>query len=330
MREFVGKLKWQGYGVQLGIGEADQLQNFRFVDDVLLIGKSLLEVTNMLKDVTEQVGMVGLELHMGNTNILSNGFGPDVEKREVDILGQKVVILAPDESTTHLGKELCLTNIHDKEIDSRICKGWKTFYKFKYQLCDKSIALAHRLRLFDAVVSPCVLYGSSTWTMNASRKRKLRSAQRKMTRKILGMKFKVGETEADGYLGDSEGSDDKLAKDKCADAKEATAEADRSTETNSYSSTTSTSDSGQSDEDEQEEEEHTRGLSNFVQWMKAATREVEQKMKEFKIKDWLHQQKTKKWEFAGHAARRTDERWTIKVIQMEQLQKRKQGGQNLR
>ena len=64
--------------------------------------------------------------------------------------------------------------------------------------------------------------------------------------------------------------------------------------------------------------------------MKAATREVEQKMKEFKIKDWLHQQKTKKWEFAGHAARRTDERWTIKVLQMEKLQKRKQGGQNLR
>ena len=100
-----------------------------------------------------------------------------------------------------------------------------------------------------------------------------------MTRNILGMKFKVVETEAAGYLWDSEGSDDKLARDKCADAKEAAAEADSSTETNSYSSTTSTSDSGQSDEGEQEEEEHTCGLSNFVQWMKAATREVEQKWK---------------------------------------------------
>ena len=53
-------------------------------------------------------------------------------------------------------------------------------------------------------------------------------------------------------------------------------------------------------------------------------------MKEFKIKDWLHQQKTKKWEFAGHAARRTAERLTIKVLQMEKLQKMKQGCQNLR
>ena len=62
--------------------------------------------------------MVGLELHMGKTKILSNGFGPDDENIEVDILGQKVEILAPEESTTYLGKELCLTNIHDKEIDS--------------------------------------------------------------------------------------------------------------------------------------------------------------------------------------------------------------------
>ena len=77
------------------------MQNLRFADDVLLIGKSLLKVTNMLKDVKEQVGMVGLELHMGKTKILSNGFGPDVEKTEVDILGQKVEILAPEESTTY-------------------------------------------------------------------------------------------------------------------------------------------------------------------------------------------------------------------------------------
>ena len=40
--------------------------------------------------------------------------------------------------------------------------------------------------------------------------------------------------------------------------------------------------------------------------------------------------KNEKLEFAGHAARRTDERWTIKVLQTEKLQKRKQGGQNLR
>ena len=76
--------------MQLGSGEDDQLQNLRFADDVLLIGNSLLEVTNMLKDVAEQAGMVGLQLHMGKTQILSNGFGPDVEKTVVDILGQKV------------------------------------------------------------------------------------------------------------------------------------------------------------------------------------------------------------------------------------------------
>ena len=38
LREFVGKWKWQGYGVQFGIGEEDQLQSLRFADDELLAG----------------------------------------------------------------------------------------------------------------------------------------------------------------------------------------------------------------------------------------------------------------------------------------------------
>ena len=42
------------------------------------------------------------------------------------------------------------------------------------------------MRLFGKVITPTVLYGCATWTMTAERDTKLRSAQRKMLRKILG------------------------------------------------------------------------------------------------------------------------------------------------
>ena len=57
------KTKWakQGYGVRvLPSGEGKFLQNLRFADDLLLIGRSLTQVRQMLEDLAEGAGEVGL------------------------------------------------------------------------------------------------------------------------------------------------------------------------------------------------------------------------------------------------------------------------------
>jgi hypothetical protein len=43
------------------------LQNSRFADDLLLVGKSLMEVENMLRDLMVEAKVAGLELHPGKT-----------------------------------------------------------------------------------------------------------------------------------------------------------------------------------------------------------------------------------------------------------------------
>ena len=83
---------------------------------------------------------------------------------------------------------MCLTDIHDTEIKARIRKGWAKFNQFKTELCDKTYSLTKRLKLSNAVVTPMVLYGSSSWTMTCERERTLRIAQRKMLRNIIGEK----------------------------------------------------------------------------------------------------------------------------------------------
>jgi hypothetical protein len=64
------------------------LQNLRFADDILLIGKSLREVQTMLEDVATQTAQVGLQLHAGKTKILSNGIGKDTRKTTINICNQ--------------------------------------------------------------------------------------------------------------------------------------------------------------------------------------------------------------------------------------------------
>ena len=48
--------------------------------------------------------------------------------------------------------------------------------------------LRHRLRLFDAVISPTMNYASGTWTLTKEHERMIQSMQRKMLRLIIQTK----------------------------------------------------------------------------------------------------------------------------------------------
>ena len=50
--------------------------------------------------------------------------------------------------------------------------------------------LKHRLRLFDATVSPTICYAAGTWTPNKEHERMIQSTQRKMLRLIIQTKRK--------------------------------------------------------------------------------------------------------------------------------------------
>ena len=68
------KQKWasKGWGFKIG---GKMLTNLRFADDVLLIGNSVQQVTEMLNDLSSAAQKFGLEVHMGVIKILWNQVG---------------------------------------------------------------------------------------------------------------------------------------------------------------------------------------------------------------------------------------------------------------
>ena len=50
------------------------------------------------------------------------------------------------------------------EIRNRIRAAWATFHKYRQELTSRNYMLRHRLRLFDAVITPTMSYASGTWT----------------------------------------------------------------------------------------------------------------------------------------------------------------------
>jgi hypothetical protein len=91
-------------------------------------------------------------------------------------------------------RELSVTEPHDVELRHRLKKGWAKFGVMKEQLLVKAVPLDLRLRLFDAVVTPTVLYGCASWVMTESRNKQLATVQKKMLRAILGRRRKVDQT----------------------------------------------------------------------------------------------------------------------------------------
>ena len=171
------------------------LSNLRFADDILLIGRSLPQIKQMIADVAIEGAKVGLKLHPEKTKIQHNNMGYGSHVKRATINGMSIEVLAPTASAMYLGRALSLTETHDVELNHRLKKAWAKFSVYRQELTDKDIPLYWRLKLFDTVVTPTVLYGCSSWVMTCAREASLRSAQMHILRKIVGRRRLVKQSE---------------------------------------------------------------------------------------------------------------------------------------
>eukprot|EP00973_Karenia_brevis_P066267 9211251-Karenia_brevis.AAC.1 len=137
----------------------------------------------MLSDLADEASQVGLEIHMGKTKILSAS-APDGGDK-IQIGSVQIEILPPDKSITYLGRSVCMDSFNESELDHRIAKAWGKFAMYKKELCCKHYSLQQRLKLFDTVVTPSLLYGSGCWVMHSESAHKLKVAQRRMLRMMV-------------------------------------------------------------------------------------------------------------------------------------------------
>ena len=92
------------------------------------------------------------------------------------------------ESVKYVGQRISFYQQETIEIKSRIRAVWATFHKYRQELTSKNYMLKHRLRLFDATVSPTICYAAGTRTPNKDHERVIQSTQRKMLRLIIQTK----------------------------------------------------------------------------------------------------------------------------------------------
>jgi hypothetical protein len=268
----------KGWGVALGGGENDRLTNLRFADDLILLATTKKQLGAMIQDLVAAVREVGLEMHLGKTKVLTNQAVVPGEVVQIKGHGIKIV-----ESVEYLGRLLTFTDMHAVEMEHRIGKAWNKFMVMKRELCSRHYPLKQRLKLFEATVTASLLYGSGAWTMTAESERRLRTTQRRMIRWMVGVGRKkqlLIPREHPSEDGDSENS--------------------------------SSSSSMQEPSEEAQEFEET-----YVEWIKRATGISEMHLKAAGVEDWVSGQRRRKYRLAGHIARRTDGRWSSRLLDWE-------------
>ena len=88
----------------------------------------------------------------------------------------------------YLGRHLsgALSERGPTEIKHRLQAGWYKFHQYRWQLTNPNVSVKLRLKLFDSVVSPCVLFGLGALPIHQQCQEKVDITQRKMLRRIVG------------------------------------------------------------------------------------------------------------------------------------------------
>ena len=264
------------------------MTNLRFADDVLLIAKSLTEIKAMILDMSLSAGKVGLKLHPGKTKILSNATKRRGEEANTTArIGEMSVEALPFEaSTKYLGRSISFCKPHDTEMHSRIRRAWTTFHTNKEVLCNKAYGIRQRVKLFDKLDTPSVLYGSGCWVVPAESTAMLQKAQRRMLRSMFQYGRKSSQNSSHNH---------------CA---------------------SSSSESSQEILPEVDGEE----LEPWHTWLQRVTHEIEHQMDKVGVVSLVEAQRNKYFRWAGHVARYTDGRWTSTVERRAPEGGRAQGG----
>ncbi len=93
------------------------------------------------------------------------------------------------EEYTCLGQMVSGNPAHEKEIRRRIGMGWSAFGK-QNLVMNSNLPLSLNRNVYNQWILPVLTYGSETWRLSKELERKLRSAQRGMERRMLGITWR--------------------------------------------------------------------------------------------------------------------------------------------
>ena len=219
----------------------------------------------------------------------------------------KIEIPTISESVRYVGQLITFQHQETTEIKNPIRTAWATFHKYRQELTSKNYLLQHRLRLFDAAITPTICYVSGTWAPTNEHERMLQSSQRKVLRLIIQTKRRYKKIEKHKVKNseDINDIDSSCSSDESEDRKSDTSHNGQDSDVSFEIDNDEEIDAAEIEEEE------------WVEYIKRSTIEAVEKMVNKKIRCWKLTQRRMNWRLAMRIATSQKERWLIKAAGME-------------
>ena len=148
-----------------------------------LTTNNITEMEEQLNRLNKNSKNIGLKMHKGKTKCMTN-FQHD---QEIHIESEKI-----EEVTNYkyLGQMTYLKDTTKEEVTRRIRAGWSCFGTNREIFQGDQMQLSLKRQVFDQCVRPTMTYGCQMWSLTKATTQRLRTAQRKMERKMLKAKWK--------------------------------------------------------------------------------------------------------------------------------------------
>ena len=138
-------LEWQGLGININ---GEYITHLRFADDIVVMAKSMEELSMMLDGLDRVSQRVGLKMNMDKTKIMSNA---NVVPTPVSV-GNSVLEVV--DSYIYLGQVVQLGRSNfEKEVSRRIQLGWAAFGKLR-SVFSSDIPQCLKTKVFNQCVLP--------------------------------------------------------------------------------------------------------------------------------------------------------------------------------
>lgn len=159
-----------------------------FADDCALVAHTEPGLQLMLDRLSEASKLFGLTISLGKTEVLlqpAPNTNPPAPSISIDDTQ-----LANVDQFKYLGSTISSDGTQDREIDARISKASQVLGRLRNRvLSQHNIRLSTKLRIYNAVVLPSLLYRCEFWTLYRRHIKKLEKFHKRTLRSILGIRW---------------------------------------------------------------------------------------------------------------------------------------------
>ena len=179
INEILQRQDGKGYGIDIS---GKRLFDMDFADDIALISSSNAQLQKCSDELRQNSEKVGLRFNIKKCETMGTlGNIGNIE------IGNEIV--KDVENFTYLGSIISNNGQASNEIKSRLGKAGAAFGKMHKIWSSKQINLKTKLNIYHATITSILLYGSETWKIYATERKKLNSFHLRCIRKMLGIRW---------------------------------------------------------------------------------------------------------------------------------------------